>query len=225
MWSTTCAAIAEDHTAITLDARGHGKSDPHGEISVEQYATDALTLLDHIGVATALVIGLSMGGQAAMHLALRAPQRVRGLVLADTSLGGRGGAAERMAQTRARIEMIGAEAFAEEYTRSRLMSDIDERVVEEFASLVLKTLPDIYVRQVGSIASQDLRATALVIAAPTLVIVGANDVSTPPQIAEQLRKAIPGAGIEKIAAANHLSNLDRPDAFNGAVAAFLRRFV
>lgn len=221
MWASTRRRLERTHTVVTIDARGHGGSADEGFITVEQFATDAVHLLRRLDLGPAVVVGLSMGGQAAMHMALAAPELIRALVLADTSLGGRGDPDARVAALRKRLAEIGPDAFADEYTRSRLRPETSPETAAMFAGLVRRTLPEAYVRQSHSIGSQDLRAAAPAIRCPTLVLVGAFDVSTPPDLAEDLRRAIPGAGLTVIADANHLSNLDRPGAFDDAVAAFL----
>jgi pimeloyl-ACP methyl ester carboxylesterase len=221
MWNATISALSAGYTVIAPDARGHGRSSDGGEISVRQFAKDSAAILEGVGIGAAHVVGLSMGGQAAMHLAMHAPEMVHGLVLADTSLGGRGGAEERVAGIRKRIAEIGAEGFAREYTLSRTMPETDEATKTAFAALVLKTLPDIYARQAYSISCEDLRATAGTIAAPTLVIAGDHDASTPPEMGRQLRDAIPGAAMSVIRSANHLSNLDQPGRFNALLRQFL----
>jgi pimeloyl-ACP methyl ester carboxylesterase len=86
--------------------------------------------------------------------------------------------------------------------------------------MVMRTLPETYVTQLGSILAQDLRSSVAAIRCPTLILVGAQDASTPPSTGEQLAKAITGAKFQIIDDANHLSNIDQPEAFNAAVRAF-----
>lgn len=220
MWRSTIGALRRAFTVIAPDARGHGNSAAAGPITVERFAQDALAIVDALGIARFGVLGISMGGQAAMHIAANAPERVSFLIAADTSLGAAGKGADRIAETEKRIAEIGARSFAEEYTRSRLQKSTPDRAVNEFADMVVKTLPDIYVTQLRSILSQDLRPHVGKIRCPALVLVGANDVSTPPAAAAALRDAIPGARMEIIDDANHLSNIDRPERFDALASAF-----
>jgi len=220
MWRRTIDDLKSDFTVIAPDARGHGRSQAKGEISVERYAKDARALAAALKLPSYGVLGLSMGGQAAMHVAADDPDRVRFLIAADTSLGAASKNPERVEATRRRIKEIGARAFADEYTKSRLMPDAPAAAVDGFAALVMHTLPDIYGAQLASIMAQDLRPRVGAIRCPTLIVVGSDDVSTPPSAAEALCRAIAGARLQVIANANHLSNIDRPDAFNAAVKAF-----
>jgi len=220
MWRSTIDALRPRFTVIAPDARGHGLSAAAGEISVERYAKDAMAIAAALGLARYGVLGLSMGGQAAMHVAADAPDRVAFLIAADTSLGAASNNPERLEAPRRRIAEIGAQAFALEYTRSRLRPQASTAAVETFAAMVMRTLPELYVTQLASILAQDLRPRVGAIRCPTLIVVGAQDVSTPPAAAEALCRAIPGARLEIIPDANHLSNIDQPDAFNRIVTAF-----
>lgn len=222
MWQSTVAALASRCQAFTLDARGHGESSDDGEISVDQYARDAIMLVRQLGLRDVRLVGLSMGAQAAMIAAAELGDTVVKLVLADTLLGAGGvGAEERLAVTRARIAEIGNAAFAMDYAKSRTLPTTDVTAVADFAHLVERTLPEIYPRLQYSIASQSLHATARGLKTDTLVLVGDKDISTPPEKAQEIAAAITGAGLLIVPDANHLSNLDNPDFFNEAVARFI----
>lgn len=225
MWRTTRSTLARNCTVLALDGRGHGASTARQPFTIERFAEDAEALLDELAVGRAALVGLSMGGPAAMRVALRRPERVAALVLADTFAGGRPGGAERLAATRRRIEEIGAEDFAREYTASRLRPGTAPEVVAGFARLVVRTLPDTYLDTLASITAQDLRPRLAEIGAPTLVIVGREDVSTPPALARELSDSIPGARLEIIPDANHLANLDQPERFNAILSRFLEEIV
>jgi 3-oxoadipate enol-lactonase len=222
MWRTTIEALKAEFTVAAPDARGHGRSDNKGPMTVEQFAEDAVALAGELAAAQFSLIGLSMGGQAAMHVAASHSDQVKTVAIADTSLGGRPGGQERWSAAQKRIQEIGNRAFAAEYTASRLRPSTNKRVADEFSSMVEATLPDIYLAQFRSIQAQDLREAATTIRVPTLVLVGADDVSTPPSMAQEIASVIPGSRLEIIDDANHLSNLDQPLAFNAAVLAFAR---
>lgn len=223
MWADTVDALSNGMRVITLDARGHGASGDEGDFTVERYATDAIELLSQLELESACLVGLSMGAQAAMLVASTRAGSVTHLVLADTHLGGMGAetAHERRRSTSARIAEIGPEAFALEYTRSRLMPSTGDDVVRQFSAMVVRTLPDIYPTLQHSIAMQDLEAPARLIASRTLVMVGDSDRSTPVERARAVQGAIANAGLAVIPEANHLSNLDNPVFFNARLKSFL----
>ncbi|MCF8475451.1 MAG: alpha/beta hydrolase [Pseudolabrys sp.] len=220
MWRRMIDALGEKFTFIAPDARGHGKSETRGDITVERYAQDAIAIADALKLTNFGVLGLSMGGQAAMHFAANDPARTLFLIAADTSLGAASKNPDRLEAARKRIADIGPKDFAAEYTKSRLRPNANSEDINGFADMVLTTLPDIYVAQLGSIMAQDLRPRVTSIKCPALIIVGADDVSTPPSTAELLCKSIEGALLKIIPDANHLSNIDQPAAFNSAVADF-----
>src|SRR5438132_374730 len=85
MWMLQLPVFTPHYRCITFDNRGVGDSSaPPGPFSMEQMAADALAVLDEAGVERAHVLAISMGGAIAQHLALKAPERIRSMVLAST---------------------------------------------------------------------------------------------------------------------------------------------
>ena len=205
---------------IALDARGHGRSPGQGEISVEQYGRDAAALIAELGLTDVVVIGLSMGGQAAMFVAETCPGRVSGLVLADTSLGSGSDGQERRRITEARIAEMGMAAFTKDYMTSRTVNPHSD-AAQRFAAGMRAMPEQVYIEQSVSIARLDMREIAARLSQPALVVAGAQDTSTPPSAAEALAAAIPQAKLSLIEDAGHLSVLDRPGAFAGLLEDFI----
>src|SRR5437868_4971082 len=87
MWDDQAEALSEHFELIRYDVRGHGSSSSGArpELTMEQLARDALTVLDSCGVVRAHLCGLSLGGMTAMHLARQWPDRVLKLVLSNTT--------------------------------------------------------------------------------------------------------------------------------------------
>lgn len=222
LWDRVVPQLASRFRVVRMDARGHGASDaPPGDYSLDDLADDALAVLDAAGAARAAVCGISLGGMVAMSLALRAPERVEALVLACTS------AAMDAAAWQARIDLVRAEGLAAiaDMAMERFFSERFRRqapaVVATTRAGLLAISADGYVGCCAAIRDMDLLDRLSAIGAPTLVIAGERDVSTPfAGHGERIADAIPGAKVAKLDA-GHLPSLEAPGAFAGAVLDFL----
>jgi 3-oxoadipate enol-lactonase len=226
MWEALHATTPHGWTLITPDLRNFGESRGTPALSVDDHAADVLALLRHLGCEDAVIGGLSMGGYIALAVQRVAPQRCRGLILADT-----------------RAEPDTDEAKA---NRVRLQATARERGPDAVLQAMLPKLVGPAAQAAGTVPEQlqtlarDNRAEAIVdalealktrpdarpglaaIACPTLVIVGAADALTPPSSAETLRDEIPGAQLVVVPDAGHMSNLEQPVPFALALWSFLR---
>lgn len=222
MWDAQLAALGAGFRCLTFDARGHGGSDaPADDYTLEQLGKDALAVLDAASVRHAHVCGLSLGGVIGQWLGVHAHARVASLTLANTAT--RIGTHESW-ETRRRLvlaEGLGAIAdmamqrfFSPEFRAS------DPNVVEQVRTDLVGGSAAGYAGCCAALRDADLTTEVRHIRAPTLVIGGAFDISTPPDQAAALAAAIPGARLTILRAA-HLSNLERPDAFTAALRAHL----
>lgn len=243
MWIPQLKAAPSRWRVLAPDARGFGGSEcgdgplawgnaaDRPRLSIEDYARDALALLDHLRVAEAIVCGLSMGGYVAFALMRLAPRRVRGLVLADTRPDADGDTAragrERMLET---LRASGVPAVADAMiprllgrtsltTRPgvvahvRRLSHAQEPAAVGAAIIRLMTRPD----------STRLLAD---IDCPVLVVAGKEDEIASPDVAEHMHGQLADAALALIGHAGHLSNLEQPQAFNEALDRFLAtRFI
>lgn len=228
MWRPQVEALRAAYRVIVPDQRGFGNSPPFdGPPSIDRMADDVAALLDALGITEPVAVGgLSMGGYVALAFARRHPQRLRALILADT-----------------RAEPDNAEGKA---NRDRLIAAAAEHGVAAVLDAMLPKLlgeptrsqrPEVVeeIRQIAAAQSvaaiQDgLRAlrdrpdatpTLGAIRVPALVLVGSEDVLTPPSMAQTLAQGIRGARLQIISGAGHLANLEKPAEFNAAVRAFL----
>jgi 3-oxoadipate enol-lactonase len=218
LWDAQIAALAADFRIIRYDARGHGGSDaPTGDYTVEQLGRDALAVLDAAGAATAWLCGLSLGALTAMHLALTTPERVRGLILANTGI--RIGTAEAW-QGRADAALRGGMAAMADIAMSRFFSDpfraAEPRTVDRFRAILTNTAPHGYAGGCAVLRDADFAGKMGGIAAPTIVIGGTLDIPTPLSGARELAEAIPGARLVALEA-GHLSSVEQPAGFAEAV--------
>ncbi|MDR7273718.1 bifunctional 3-oxoadipate enol-lactonase/4-carboxymuconolactone decarboxylase PcaDC [Catenuloplanes atrovinosus] len=214
MWEPQLPALSRRFRVIRCDTRGHGLSPvPPGDYALDDLGRDALALLDRLGVASAHLVGLSLGGMVGMWLAAHAPERVRRLVLCCTSarLGPPQGWAERARTVRAH----GTGAVADAVTGRWLTPAFAEThpdLVRRLKDMIIKTPAEGYAGACAAIEHMDQRADLARIAAPTLVIAGRDDPATPPAHARLIADGIPGARLEVLPEAAHLASVERADA-------------
>ncbi len=224
MWDPQLAALAR-YRVLRFDTRGHGASSvPAGDYTMEQLAADALGLLDAVGVARCHFVGLSMGGMVGQQLALRAPNRLLSLTLADTSSryppAARPMWDERIALVRAR----GMDAVAPGTLERWFTAAFRERepdIVARIGAQIRATAVAGFIGCAHAISHLDLTARLAAIRCPTLVIVGADDPSTPVSMSEEIVRAIDGSRLEVVPEAAHLSNIEQVVRFNELLRAFL----
>jgi pimeloyl-ACP methyl ester carboxylesterase len=223
MWDPQIEALGDRFRLLVPDLRGMGESLDDGfPRTFERYVDDALAVLDAEGIASAVVVGLSMGGYVALRLRERAPDRVRALVLADTRSqpDDDPGRLKRAAGV-ARLQEGDVEGFARGFAGGVLHEPTDE-LVERVVGMTVGNPPAGMAAALVAMATRTDTTPGLGdIDAPTLVIVGEEDRLTPPEVAEALAGAIPGARLERIAGAGHLSNLEVPTAFDRVLGKFL----
>lgn len=212
---------------IAPDLRGYGASTVvPGKTTLGTFARDIAALLDHLGLDRVVLGGLSMGGQIVMEFHRLFPDRIRGLLLADT-----------FAQAETESGRLARNAAADRVLRDGMTGYADELLPSMVAPVTLETRPAVarHVLAMMRGAPADGAAAALRgraerpdyvemlarISVPTLVAVGRDDEFTPVSDAEAIRDRIPAASLVVIEQAGHLPNLERPAEFNVALENFL----
>ena len=229
MWDAQAEALSTTHRVVRFDARGFGGSAVgEGPLTMERIADDGALLLDHLGIEKAVVGGCSMGGYAAFAFVRRHPQRLAGLVLQDTRAGADAAEAKANRATLAAKVLAEGAAAAAEALLPKLVGETTHRerpdLVSGLRERILAATPQGIANALHGLAARaDSRETLPSIAAPTLVLVGAEDVLTPPSEAATMAAAIPRARLDVIPGAGHLANLENPAAVNAALRAFLAR--
>jgi len=219
MWDAQASALAGRYRVLRYDTRGHGRSPVVDRpIEMDTLADDLAGLLDGLGIARAHVVGLSIGGMTAQAFAAAQPNRVHGLVLMATSAYVPSGWAERAALVReqgmaAIVDAVMARWFTPAYQHAPLAEALRERF--------LQIDPRGYAVCCGAIGGMDLRPSNAAIRAPTLIIAGADDPSTPPAMSEEIRARIPDAELVVLPRAAHILAIERADRVNRLLAGFL----
>jgi 3-oxoadipate enol-lactonase len=222
MWDGQVTALRNGFRCLTFDARGHGASDaPEGDYTIEQLGRDALAVLDGAGVERAHICGLSLGGLVGQWLGVYAPDRVASLTLANTA--SRIGTYDSW-EARRTLALAEGLASIAEAARERFFSPSyrasDRMTVADVCAALRASSAAGYAGCCAALRDADLTPELGRISAPTLVLGGELDISTPPETTAALAAAIPGARHQVLPAA-HLSNLEQRDAFTAALRAHL----
>lgn len=225
MWDSQMAALTPHFTVLRFDTRGHGQSGaPQEGYAWDDLVGDVLGLFDTLGIAKTHFAGLSMGGMIGQHLALRAPERIDRLVLADTSSRYPASALsvwdDRIRLVREKGMAVLVDSTLERWFTVGFRAAHPD-VIARIASLIRNTPPAGYIGCGRTIPTLDITGQLRALKNPTLVIVGAEDTGTPPDMAREIAAAIPGARLEVIPQAAHLSNIEQADRFNELLLAFL----
>ncbi len=222
LFEPVVAALAAKLRVLRYDGRGHGASSvPTGDYGLDRLALDALDLLDGLSLERVHFLGLSLGGAVGQAVASRAPSRIDKLILANTSA--YFGPPSSWEQRRTTVRAQGMSGMVAGTVERGLTAGFTARSPETVATLrtLLEACPvDGYAGSCAALRDCDQRRSIEVITAPTLVIGGAHDPSTPPAAAHFLRDHIRGARYAELEAA-HLSCLEVPDAFAAAVLEFV----
>ncbi|KAB1074613.1 3-oxoadipate enol-lactonase [Methylobacterium planeticum] len=221
MWEAQAAALTGRFRCLRYDTRGHGRSATLDRpATIEDLAGDLRGLLDHLGIARAHIVGLSLGGMTAQAFAATSPERVDRLVLMATAphlppatLWTERAATARRDGMGALVDAVIARWFTPAFH--------DAPQVGAVRRQLMATDPAGYAAACGVIAGMDLRPRLGRIGAPTLIISGADDPSTPPARGEELRAGIAGAEFVVLPGAAHLLNIEAAARVNRHLLGFL----
>ena len=221
MFDRQVAALSPDYRVITWDERGHGGTAATGPFSYWDSAKDVLGLLDHLGLDSAVLAGMSQGGFLSLRAALHAPERVRALVLIDSQAG------------------LEDPANAESYEQlHQIWLDQGPAPVQEVVSSIILgpgQWDDWYAKWAAADRDQfslafhtlnerdDITGRLGEIGCPALVIHGTADAAIPMERAEQVRAGLGGdVSFHVVQDGTHAGNVSHPDEVDAAILNFLR---
>jgi pimeloyl-ACP methyl ester carboxylesterase len=225
MFEHQVAALSGEFRCITWDERGFGQTEAKGGFTYWDSADDALALLTHLGIERAFFVGMSQGGFLSLRAALRAPERVLGLGLIDTQSGPEpaeirpvydamtddwiaNGASDELAGAVASVIM--SPGYDHSPWVAKWQARPREFIHEPYRALVER---------------DDISDRLPEITAPAIVFHGEADTAISMDRAEQLLAELPNCDeLVRIPGAGHASNLSHPDAVNGPLGAFLRKY-
>jgi len=224
MWTATAKALDGRCRVIAPDMPGFGESTLGGrDRSIADMADDLALLLDWLGLDSATIGGLSMGGYVSLAFAARHKQRLERLILADTRAAADSEAARAgRAAALALVDAQGVPALVERQLVALLSPGASEAVRAQVRGIGNAQRPAGVKAGICALRDRPDRQNELsAIGCPTLVLVGKEDKISPPAEMAAMGAAIPGSRLVEIGAAGHLSNLENPTDFVAAVASFI----
>jgi 3-oxoadipate enol-lactonase len=227
MWDAFAADLALRHPVLRYDHRGHGQSAiPPGPYSMDDLVADAARVLREWDAGPAVWIGLSMGGMVGQGVAIRHPELLQALVLANTT-------AQYPAEARpnwdARIQAVEAGGIAAiaDMVMARYLHERHREANPEQVAGIRQTLlqcdPKGYAACCHAAAAVDWLADLHTIKLPTLIVAGALDVGAPSAMSEAMHAEIAGSELVVLDDASHLSVAEQPERFGALIRAFVGR--
>lgn len=221
MWDPQLAGLSRALRVVRYDHRGSGGSPaPAGPYRIEDLGRDVLHLLDRLALERVSFCGVSLGGMVGLWLAANAPERVDRLVVCGTAA--RMPRPEDYAARAKLVRQQGISAIADSVIGRWFTPAFAARrpdVVAWIRSLLLATQPEGYAGACEALASMDLRDDLPRIDAPTLLIAGAEDPATPPELSREIARRITSAEVVVIPGASHLATVEQPEAITGQILA------
>ncbi|HUL99149.1 MAG TPA: alpha/beta fold hydrolase [Mycobacterium sp.] len=229
MFHPQIAALQNDYRCVAIDWRGQGESAPTADgYDMDTLVDDAVALIEHLGVAPVHYVGLSMGGFIGQRIAARRPELVRTLTLLDTSAGPED--PDKVKQYKllggiyrvTGIAPLRKQVLPIMFGPTFLADPAARPLIDEWERQLKRTSRAGVSKAVMGMANRPpVEGEIVRITAPTLVIVGVDDVATPPHQSQLIAERIPGARLEQIPACGHTSTLEQPD----TVTTLLRNFL
>ena len=220
-WDPQLVALEDAYRSYAIQLRGNGGPGyppPPEKIDRAGYARDVLAILDASGIERAHFVGCSLGGVVGFELWQTAPERIASLTFVGSFAAYPDGAkyAESI------VEMVEAAGDMESFARVRVgrLGLPPDREAAAIAEMACKTVPS-YVAATRATWTGDYRAMLPSITAPTLVVIGERDMVAPLILSQEIANGIPGARLEVVENAGHVTNADAPEAFNALLREFL----
>lgn len=232
MFRAQIDSLKARYRCISIDLRGHGASSgPAEPFTLEQQAEEVGKLIRSLGIERAACIGLSQGAMTFMRLALSDPDLVGALVLIDTSADVENPESLPQYQELAValrdlpdderqgvVDVVQAILYGQTWREQIATPD----QLEHEARIMLGHDRHAFYQSAQAVFDrEDLRTELAAISCPVLVVVGEEDVATPPEKAEEIRDAIPGAKLVRIKQAGHHCPIEQPEQVTDALDAFL----
>lgn len=224
IWDGVASLLVDHFRILRYDKRGHGLSDaPEPPYSIGELAQDVIGVMDALDTKAAVVCGISVGGLIAQRLALADPDRVRALVLCDT--GARIGSVASWEERITTVRTHGLEAWVgpsmERWFTTQFRNNRPADV-SGYANMLRRTTVTGYLGTCAALRDADFSGEVARISRPALVLCGAQDVATPPELGRELGRLIAGAEFGLIDDAAHLPCIEKPEPLVDRMLKFFR---
>jgi pimeloyl-ACP methyl ester carboxylesterase len=229
MWEKQIEILKENYRVIAYDIRGHGNTDAGNDnFSIGLFVNDLLSLMDALKIDKTMLCGLSMGGYIALNAIENYTERFNALLLCDTNCAAdTPEAIEKRMKTIEIIKEKGLEHYAEESLKNLFAPISFSKHIEEIAivrQLIMKTSKQSLYNTLHALAERTETCTRVnKLKLPVLILVGKEDVLTPPDVALMMHEKIKGSTIHIIDHAGHLSNMENSIEFNNQLSGFLSK--
>lgn len=221
VWKRQLDYFSGKWRTVAIEYPGYGESDlPAKGLSREELGQSLFGAMDGLGIVEAHIVGLSMGGVMALEMVRQQPGRLRSLTLANTFA--------RHPNAMTILEGLHRDSSTMtmfEFAKGRvdliLAPDATEALKQEVIEAMARIDKRTYYWSTTAVWTADYRKDLPHIDRPALIVIGEHDQLTPIALSEELAREIPGARLQVIPKAGHLSNLDNPDVFNRIVSEFI----
>jgi 3-oxoadipate enol-lactonase len=226
-WALQVPVFAQHFRVLIYDCRGQGQSDkPPGPYSADLHAQDLTGLLDALGIEQAHIVGISNGGTVALCFASQQQQRIARLVLVDTLAHADALIRAKLQGWLTAVNEGGPDLrfdVATPWVWGRRFLANNPDVLAAVRARAAQANVDAMRTLIEGAMQHDVRERLPQITLPTLVLVGEDDLLTPPSMARELAAGLPNAELMLVPQAGHFLTVERPLVFNAAVLAFLQQ--
>ena len=227
MWEPQLPALTSRFRVLRYDTRGHGETEaPTGPYTLATLAEDTRALLQALSIARTHFVGLSLGGMIGQFLALEHPELFQSLTLCDTMSRVPTEAKSTWDERIHTAQSQGLEPLVEPTVARWFTPPFREQhpeVINKVRAMIRSTPVAGYAGCCHAIAALNFTDRLKAITVRTLIIVGEDDQGTPVAASRTIHEQIKGSELVILKSAAHLSNLEQPQAFNGALTSFLAR--
>lgn len=222
IWDEVAASLNRQYHVLQYDKRGHGLSDATpAPYTMRDHSTDLKRLLDALGLEKVVLCGVSVGGMIAQDFAAAFPERTGGLVLCDTGM--KIGTPETwnpriQAAEDKDLDRVADAALARWFTPEFFAGRPAE--VRGYRNMITRTSPQGYAGTCFALRDTDLTGQTRALKVPAMVVCGADDTSTPPELNQALADAL-GVPLQQIPHCAHIPSVEKPETVTRLIESFL----